>query len=226
MEATPNGGGGAGSASSGGSGSGGQPDLRVEGLNSIAEGINKALSEMDSLGGMKGWAGAGRGFTSLEMTGMDVGDDHLGAVLHTFCERWQWGVRDLMREGNAFAEAMGLAAGTFHQTDEYVKGSMKIAYNSAVGDPFASNDKVEKESVDQINHASMTTGYGDKDRENLVNSVRRTGKGMLWDVATAEVPGDPISPSMMRDAAGMSDESYDAEVEKVLGPRPKGGDGN
>ncbi|KUM87940.1 hypothetical protein AQI88_40370, partial [Streptomyces cellostaticus] len=197
-----------------------------QGLKSIAEGINKALEELDSLGAMKGWAGAGRGFTSLEMTGMDVGDDHLGAVLHTFCERWQWGVRDLMQEGNALAEGMGLAAGTFHQTDVYVKGSLKVAYNSAVGDPFASNEKVEKESVDQINHAGQTTGYGAKDRENLVNSVRKTGKGMLWDVATAEVPGSPVSPSMMRDAAGMSDEAYDGEVEKVLGPRPQGGDGN
>ncbi|GHI07859.1 hypothetical protein Scel_61800 [Streptomyces cellostaticus] len=208
------------------SGGGGQPDLQVQGLKSIAEGINKALEELDSLGAMKGWAGAGRGFTSLEMTGMDVGDDHLGAVLHTFCERWQWGVRDLMQEGNALAEGMGLAAGTFHQTDVYVKGSLKVAYNSAVGDPFASNEKVEKESVDQINHAGQTTGYGAKDRENLVNSVRKTGKGMLWDVATAEVPGSPVSPSMMRDAAGMSDEAYDGEVEKVLGPRPQGGDGN
>ncbi len=87
-----------------------QPDLRVQGLELIAEGINKALSELDSLGTMKGWAGAGRGFTSLEMDGKDVGDDQLGAMLHTFCERWQWGVRGLVDEGNAFAEAMGLSA--------------------------------------------------------------------------------------------------------------------
>ncbi|WP_317443222.1 hypothetical protein [Streptomyces collinus] len=184
---------------------GGQPDLRVQGLKLMAEGINKALSEMDSLGGMKGWAGAGRGFTSLEMDGMAVGDDHLGAMLHTFCERWQWGVRDLMQEGNALAEGMGLAAGTFHQTDEYVKGSLKVAYNSMVGDPFASNDQVEKESLDQINHAASTTGYGEKDRDNLVNSVKQTGKGMLTDVETSEgVPGSPISvsPSIVRDVTG------------------------
>ncbi|MET8580706.1 hypothetical protein ABZX39_07410 [Streptomyces collinus] len=184
---------------------GGQPDLRVQGLKLMAEGINKALSEMDSLGGMKGWAGAGRGFTGLEMDGMAVGDDHLGAMLHTFCERWQWGVRDLMQEGNALAEGMGLAAGTFHQTDEYVKGSLKVAYNSMVGDPFASNDQVEKESVDQISHAAATTGYGEKDRDNLVNSVKQTGKGMLTDVETSEgVPGSPVplSPSIVRDVTG------------------------
>ncbi|MFF7971897.1 hypothetical protein [Streptomyces sp. NPDC007905] len=185
---------------------GGQPDLRVQGLKSIAEGINKALSEMDSLGGMKGWAGAGRGFTGLEMDGMDVGDDHLGAMLHTFCERWQWGVRDLMQEGNALAEGMGLAAGTFHQTDEYVKGSLKVAYNSVVGDPFASNEQVEKESLDQINHAAATTGYGKQDRDNLVNSVKQTGKGMLTDVETSEgMPGNPVSPSVVRDVAGSGD---------------------
>ncbi len=206
---------------------GGEPDLRVQGLHLIAEGINKTLSELDSLGTMKGWAGAGRGFTKLEMDGMDAGDDHLGAMLHTFCERWQWGVRGLMEEGNALAEALGLAAGTFHQTDEYVKGSLKVAYNSLVGDPFASSDKVEKESLSQINHSMMTTGYGEKDRDNLVNSVRKTGKGMLWDMATSEgMPGNLLSPSMMRNAAGMSDEEYNTYLEQVLGPRPQAGDGN
>ncbi|MFS4095947.1 hypothetical protein [Streptomyces sp. AF1A] len=183
-------------------GGGGQPDLRVQGLGLIAEGINKALAELDALGTMKGWAGAGRGFTGLEMDGKDAGDDRLGAMLHTFCERWQWGVRALVEEGNALAEGMGLAAGTFHQTDEYVKGSMKVAYNSFVGDPFASNDQVAKESVDQINHAGMTTGYGAKDRENLVRSVEQTGKGMLHDVETSEgVPGDPVTP-IVGDVAG------------------------
>ena len=205
---------------------GGQPDLRVQGLGLIAEGINKALSELDSLGTVKGWAGAGRGFTGLEMDGKDAGDDHLGAMLHTFCERWQWGVRALIDEGNAFAEAMGLAAGTFHQTDDYVKDSLKIAYNSVVGDPFASNDQVAGESLDQINHSVMTTGYGEKDRENLLHSVKETGRGMAWDVATSEgVPGDPLS-SALSGLAGPSDEDRDAAVEKVLGPRPQGGDGN
>jgi hypothetical protein len=204
----------------------GQPDLQVQGLGLIAEGINKALNELDSLGTMKGWAGAGRGFTSLEMDGKEVGDDHLGAMLHTFCERWQWGVRALMDEGNAFAEAVGLSAGTFHQTDEYVKGSLKVAYNSVVGDPFASNEKVEKESLDQINHAAGTTGYGERDRENLMNSVRETGKGMLWDAATAEgLPGDPITSSVTG-MAGVDDGARDSTVEKLLGPRPQGGEGN
>lgn len=185
----------------------GQPDLRVQGLKSIAEGINKALSELDSVGTMKGWAGAGRGFTSLEMDGMDVGDDHLGAMLHTFCERWQWGVRDLMQEGNALAEGMGLAAGTFHQTEEYVKGSMKVAYNSVAGDPFASNDKVEKQSFDQIDHAATTTGYGKQDRDNLLNSLQQTGKGMLRDIDTGEgVPGHPMSQAKARKVAGLGDE--------------------
>ncbi|MGW5368431.1 hypothetical protein ACWER6_15740 [Streptomyces sp. NPDC004009] len=200
---------------------GGQPNLQVQGLALIAEGINESLAELDSLGTMKGWAGAGRGFAGLEMDGMAVGDDHLGAMLHTFCERWQWGVRDLMREGNALAEAMGLAAGTFHQTDEYVKGSLKVAYNSVAGDPFASNEQVGKESLDQINHAALTTGYGEKDRENLVHSVEETGKGMLWDVGTAEMPGGPVTSAL---ADG--DDGRDAALEKVLGPRPQAGGGS
>ncbi|MFF2204269.1 hypothetical protein [Streptomyces sp. NPDC058145] len=201
---------------------GGQQDLQVRGLKLIAEGINASLTELDSLGAMKGWAGAGRGFAGLEMDGMQVGDDQLGAMLHTFCERWQWGVRDLMREGNALAEAMGLAAGTFHQTDEYVKGSLKVAYNSVAGDPFASNEQVEKESLDQINHAALTTGYGDKDRENLTHSVKETGKSMLWDVGTAEMPGDPVTSSLA-DGAGGNDGGRDAALEGLLGPRPQGG---
>jgi hypothetical protein len=39
-------------------------------------------------------------------------------------------VRSLINEGNNFAQAEGLSAGTFHETDQYVEGSMKVAANA------------------------------------------------------------------------------------------------
>lgn len=224
MEATPGGGGGTDAGGpkgvpAGGNGSGGDPDLKVMGLDLIAQGINKSLGELDSLGGMKGWTGgAGRGFTDLEMDGLDIGDDQLGAALHTFCERWQWGVRKLVHEGNAFAEAVGLAAGIHYETDQYVKGSMKVLYNSGVGDPYADNNTVAKESMDDINHAATSTDYSRKSFDDMLGSARHTGTGMVRDVATSDgMPGMPVSASQLRHLAGVSDTEYEADMSRTLG---------
>src|SRR4051812_1450449 len=129
MEAIPSARGGAASGHGhSGAGPGGAPDLRVVGLALIADGINKALAELGSLGlaDKVGWSGVGRGFDDLEMDGMTIGDESVGAVFHSFCERWQWGVRALVDEGNSFAAAVGLSAGTMYQTDQTVKNSFKV----------------------------------------------------------------------------------------------------
>ncbi|MFD0394611.1 hypothetical protein ACFQ3Z_29140 [Streptomyces nogalater] len=54
------------------------------------------------------------------------------------------GVRALVAEGNAFAEKAGLAAGTYYETDQYVKGAFKVAVNASIGNPYASEEEVQK----------------------------------------------------------------------------------
>lgn len=206
----------------GGTTPGGAPDLQVVGLALIADGINKALGELGKLGfaDKVGWSGAGRGFDDLEMDGLTIGDDAVGAVFHSFCERWQWGVRSLVAEGNRFAESVGLAAGTEYQADQTVKNSLKVGLNSLEGNPYATEDQIEKQSWGQLaTPAWLDPDYSAKSFEDGATASEQTLKGMARDVATTDVvPGVEAVPT----ALGMDRDDYDAAVSKGLGLKPEG----
>ncbi|MET7569475.1 hypothetical protein ABZT04_13350 [Streptomyces sp. NPDC005492] len=198
------------------------PDLQVVGLALIADGIDKALAELGKLGFLDkvGWSGAGRGFDDLEMDGLTIGDDAVGAVFHSFCERWQWGVRSLVSEGNRFAESVGLAAGTQYQSDQTVKNSLKVGLNSLEGNPYATEDQIEKQSWSQLaKPAWLDPDYSAKSFEDGAANSEQVLKGMARDAATAEVvPGVEAAPT----ALGMDQDDYDATVSKSLGLKPEG----
>jgi hypothetical protein len=215
-------GGGAGPGEEHGGGQGGAADLRSVGLALIADGINKALGELGKLGLVHdaGWSGTGRGFDDLEMDGMTIGDDTVGAVFHSFCERWQWGVRALVEEGNAFAEAVGLSAGTLYQTDQTVKNSLKVGLNSLEGSPYASEQQIESQSWGQLSTpAWLHPDYSEKSFRDSATASEQVLKGMGRDVATEEVlPGVEAAPT----ALGMDQGDYDAAVNKMLGLKQEG----
>ncbi|WP_422095789.1 MULTISPECIES: hypothetical protein [unclassified Streptomyces] len=77
----------------------GGKDLKTDGLGLIAKGLTEALSELKELG-MVGTAGAGRGFGDLALSGLELGHEGLTGEFKSFCERWEWGVRSLINEGN------------------------------------------------------------------------------------------------------------------------------
>ncbi|WP_406507254.1 hypothetical protein [Streptomyces sp. NBC_00212] len=122
---------------------GGDGDLRVppEAMALITQGINGALSELKELG-LIGEAGMGRGFDSMAMSGLELGDDGLTETFKSFCERWEWGVRALVQEGNGFALKAGLSAGIMYEEDQYIQGGFKVLANSAMGNPHATEDQV------------------------------------------------------------------------------------
>ncbi len=131
--------------------SGNEPDLAAppEALAAIAKGIDLAHAELKELG-MIGSATMGRGFSELSLTGLELGHPGLASALETFCERWEWGVRDLTMQGNAFAQGVGLSAGSFAEQDRYVKDTIKIGVNSLNGNPHLSEDEVEQMRWDTI----------------------------------------------------------------------------
>ncbi|WP_333772987.1 hypothetical protein [Streptomyces sp. IBSBF 3136] len=223
MEAMAATGGGAGEeqgTSSGGPG--GAADLRVVGLALIADGINKALGELGKLGftDKVGWSGVGRGFDDLEMDGMTIGGESVGAVFHSFCERWQWGVRALVDEGNAFAEAVGLSAGTMNQTDQLVKNSFKVGLNSLEGNPYASQQQIESQSWQQLaTPAWLHPDYSEKSFRDGATASEQVLKGMARDAATFEaLPGLESVPTVL----GVDQDDYNAAVNKELGLKQEG----
>ncbi|MFF8610584.1 hypothetical protein ACF06X_32240 [Streptomyces sp. NPDC015346] len=139
--------------------SGRDPDLAApEGaLEQIASGIDKAHGELKDLS-IGQQAITGRGFSELSLSGVQLGHQGLAEQFGTFCDRWGWGVRDLMQKANLFTAALGVSAGAFGEQERYVKDTIKIATNAVNGNPHLSEDEVKQKSWDEISSQRPTDG--------------------------------------------------------------------
>ncbi|CAL9487408.1 hypothetical protein AB0N23_08130 [Streptomyces sp. NPDC052644] len=129
----------------------GEPVLKLppDTARLIAEGINKAHGELKDLTSIGG-ATTGGGFSELALSGIELGHHGLADAFGTFCDRWGWGVRDLMQRGNFFAHAVGLAAGALYEQDQYAKDTIKIAVNGLNGNPHLTEEEVRAMSWETI----------------------------------------------------------------------------
>ena len=118
-------------------------------LRETADGINEAITELKALGFAEG-AEAGRGFSELELSGLEVGHAGLQGAFEQFCERWEWGVRTLVQDGNQIASRLGLAAGRYHDMEQYAVGLLKDVAVDVAGNPHLSDEQVEGQSVQQL----------------------------------------------------------------------------
>ncbi|MEU2179270.1 hypothetical protein [Streptomyces thermolilacinus] len=137
----------------------GEPDLNLPPGTArlLTEGIDKAHRELKDLASI-GDATAGGGFSDLTLSALELGHRGLAAEFRTFCDRWGWGVRDLMQRGNTFAHAVGLAAGALHEQDQYVKNTFKVVVNGANGNPHLTEEEVQARSWDSIISQRPTDG--------------------------------------------------------------------
>ncbi|WP_328397212.1 hypothetical protein OHS70_13780 [Streptomyces sp. NBC_00390] len=195
----------------------GDPDLQAPpvALLAIAMGIDLAHAELKELG-MIGEATTGRGFSDLALSGMELGHAGLTEQFTTFCERWEWGVRALTLKGNAFAQGVGLSAGSYAEQEQYVKDSIKIGVNSLNGNPHLSEDDVKKMRWDTIRD-QHTWDNADWSAESMVEAhgeVKQTWKNTGYDVMDAQMD------SMER--SGLVDpelrEQMDAEFREMFDP--------
>lgn len=202
-------------------GGGSGKDLATGGLGDIAQGLTLALGELKDLG-MVGMAGAGRGFGQLELSGLDLGDEDLTNTFHSFCERWEWGVRALINEGNALAVKTGLSAGTYYETDKYVEGSFKIGLNSLIGNPHASEDDVTKQGWGDIATQSLHADYSKQSFEQAYDNSVQGWKDAGRDVMTSRTLGPMgLNPENLHSAFGVSDTAYDKMLDDTFGPSPE-----
>ncbi|MFF9000951.1 hypothetical protein ACF1GW_29880 [Streptomyces achromogenes] len=200
---------------------GGGKDLTTQGLGLIAKGLIEALGELKELG-MDARAGADRGFSGLALSGLELGHQGLTDEFTSFCERWEWGVRALVIEGNNFAAGTGLAAGTYYETDQYVKGAFKVAGNAVVGNPYASEEAVQKKDWGQIVDSGSGVDYSEESiRQALVNS-RQGWRDASYEVLTSDdisLPG--LDRDDMQEKYGVSAERYDEMLTETFDPSPE-----
>lgn len=202
---------------------GGGKDLQAAGLGLIAKGLTEALGELKELG-MVGEAGAGRGFGDIALSGLELGHEGLTEEFKGFCERWEWGVRSLINESNAFAVKTGLSAGTYYETEQYVEGSFKVVANAAVGNPYASEEDVEKMGWGDI---ATSGAYGgvDYSKESFDQAMANSAQG--WkdagrDVTTSHTVGPlGLNPENLHEQFGVSDAEYNQMLDDTFGPSPE-----
>src|SRR4051812_19229002 len=206
-----------------GGGGGGDKDLKTDGLDLIAKGLTEALAELKELG-MVGMAGAGRGFGDIALSGLELGHEGLTGQFTSFCERWEWGVRSLINEGNALARKTGLAAGTYYETEQYVEGTFKVVTNAAIGNPYASEEEVTQQGWGDI-ATSGAFGGVDYSKESFDQAMANSAQG--WkdagrDVMTSQTVGPlGVNPENLHGALGVSDAAYDRMLDDTFGPSPE-----
>ncbi|GAA0466291.1 hypothetical protein ABZ951_03715 [Streptomyces sp. NPDC046215] len=114
-------------------------------LDGIAKGLNGAIEELKKIGS-PGDAATGRGFSELALSGLETGHEGLTASFKAFCDRWEWGVRALVHDGSQFADRVGLAAGYYHEGEQYISNTFKVVTNAALGNPNLTEEEIEAQS--------------------------------------------------------------------------------
>ncbi|WP_457033769.1 hypothetical protein [Kitasatospora sp. P5_F3] len=131
-----------------------QYEVDPQALRLAADGIDHAIEEA---------ALVGRGFGDLSLTGLEIGHPELQSVFEEFCDRWSWGVRALIQDGNEIARRLHLSAGIYHEQEEYVSGAAKELTNAALGNPNLTGDELEKMSWGQVLSDNPFTQVRDAD---------------------------------------------------------------
>ncbi|MEU3693511.1 hypothetical protein [Streptomyces narbonensis] len=197
--------------------SGNEPDLAAPAaaLAAIAKGIDLAHAELKDLG-MLGQASSGRGFSHLALSGLELGHGGLTSAFEAFCERWEWGVRALTLQGNAFAQGVGLSAGSFAEQEQYLKDSIKIGVNSLNGNPHLSEDEVKKMRWETVRDQQRwdNADWRPESFSEAHEEVKQDWKNTAYDVE------DSMLDSAER--SGLLDpklrDGMDEELKDTLGP--------
>ncbi|MEV4438375.1 hypothetical protein AB0K09_05035 [Streptomyces sp. NPDC049577] len=167
----------------------GNGDLRAseESLGLITKGLTDAIGELKEFGGI-GESSAGRGFGALALSGTDTGHDGLTSAFKEFCERWEWGVRSLVHDGNEFARRVGLSAGLYYEQDKYVEGTLKVVAAGLVSDPTLADEQAEKMSMGEIaDHSYFADAdYSGQSFKDAATDMAKTDRAVYQDTRESQ----------------------------------------
>jgi hypothetical protein len=145
-------------------------------LKQAAQGINQTIDELQDVGVGVGAGAVGRGFGSLELTQLQMGHTGLAAAFATFAQRWEWGVRALVTEGNDIAQKLDLSAGYYHEAEEYAIAVVKDSVVASYGDPAASGEDAERMSWSQVGSAVKETWTPDLSEQSADEARQQIGQ--------------------------------------------------
>jgi hypothetical protein len=127
-------------------------------LQEAADGINKIVGELTDVG-IASTAAVGRGFANTRLSPMEAGTESVQEAFGEFCDRWSWGVRALVQDGNDIAQTLNLAAGMYHDEDQEFSNMFKEAYADITSNPHLTTQQVDARS------------WGETLSDNMVNNA-------------------------------------------------------
>jgi hypothetical protein len=161
-------------------------------LRETAQGISDTIGALGKLGFVEE-AGVGRGFSGLALSGLQIGDAGLQGAFSGFCDRWSWGVRSLVQDGNEIAARLGLNAGVYADAEQYVAGVLKDVTDAAVGDPHLSDAQAAQGSWAQAEGVASSRRPDDFSAA----AWRQAGTqiGQTWQTEGRDILGGPMGPA-------------------------------
>jgi hypothetical protein len=172
-------------------------------LQETAKGINDAIAELKTLG-FVGEAMEGRGFGNIILGSDQLGHPGLASSFSDFTDRWGWGVRALIQDGNEIARRLGLSAGMYWEQEQYTEGALKDAVTSAMGNPHLTDEQAEQRSWSQtmsdnpVNDDLLHADYSAESSRQANADIAKTwtAEGMDYVNTTwqhAKVVADPFA---------------------------------
>jgi hypothetical protein len=159
-------------------------------LTETAQGLNGVIGGLKGLG-FDETAEVGRGFSGLALSGLQAGEGNLASAFGNFCDRWSWGVRSLVQDGNQFAERLGLSAGLYNDAENEVTGAIKDVVVAAAGDPHMSDQQAAAASWSQ--DAAEITGAktpgGNMTPQQAGQAIKQQWEGVAQTARSSTPPG-------------------------------------
>jgi hypothetical protein len=168
-------------------------------LQQTASGVNDTITALKGLG-LAETAAAGRGFAGVALSGLQAGQADLASAFGGFCDRWSWGVRTLVQDGSQFAARLGLAAGEYNQTEQYLTGVAKNVTVAVAGDPHTSDAQAAQDSWAQ--DAAGVSGAPTAGSGTTWAQTRQQAKQQWTEVGRDELKTPGAVLHRLRDATG------------------------
>jgi hypothetical protein len=189
-------------------------------LNETAQGINSTIGALKGVG-IDETAEVGRCFSGLTLSGLQAGDAGLAAAFGNFCDRWSWGVRTLVQDGNQFAVRLGISAGVYADAENYLVGAAKNVSVALAGDPHMTDQQAAPASWSQ--DAAQVTG-AQPPGGSTTWSQAGSEAAQQWKAVGRTAADGP--DGIVRAAAGLTGNTaqLNQEENQLFGPPPSGSD--
>ena len=158
-------------------------------LKEAAEGIRAAIGELKSIGNAE-LADSGRGITTMEMSDGTAGHAGVAKAFADFCERWEWGVRDLIQTGGKIADDLEGTGTIYDKAEQFAADAFKRIAFDTVGDPHADSAQSANMSWQQIGDQltpDVSAASWRKTGDDAAQTWQRTGEDLARNNGISQV---------------------------------------